>query len=131
MILHAGYPTRKWRRVKHAGPPTSRLGSHGDVWKLANDRVAAFYYLIRNTREINKRSGGVGLLKGREGGSHSSHQNHIFHLSSWLQKHLGWKLEKIFLIKMYDIVKQLGRGCVTRKTAPFVAYVSKRELGNG
>lgn len=60
-----------------------------------------FYYLIRNTREINTRSGGVGLLKGR---------NHIFHLSSGLQKHLGWKLEKIFLIKMYDIVKQLGGG---------------------
>lgn len=41
MLVMAGYPARKLRRVKHAGPPTSRLGRHGDVWKLANDRAAA------------------------------------------------------------------------------------------
>lgn len=95
-LATAGCPARKLRRVKHAGPPTSRLARHGDVWKLANDRVAAFYYLIRNTKEINNRSGGVGLLKSRDrgGGARSTHQNHIFHLSSWLRKHLGWKLDE-------------------------------------
>lgn len=62
------------RRVKHAGPPTSRLGRHGDVWKLANDRAAAFLLFDKKHKRNQYQIWRCGAIKGqrprRGGGGH-------------------------------------------------------------
>lgn len=62
----SGCPTRTLRRVKHAGPPTSRLGRHGDVWKLANDRAAAFLLFDKKHKRNQYQIWRCGAIKGQK-----------------------------------------------------------------